>query len=616
MAIKRDIRYVNRDFSTLRDQLINYSKTYFPNTYNDFTPASPGMMFMEMAAYIGDVLSFYVDNQFQETFIQYARQTQNLYDLAYLLGYKPKATNAATTLLDIYQQVPTTTSASQEVPDYSYALQIPANTTITSTLNGNLNFLMTEKVDFSISSSLDPTEVIVYETAGNLPTYFLLKKTRKAISATVKSTSFSFSSPVPFDSRTITDDNIIGILDITDSVTGDKWYEVDYLAQDAIYESISNSNPNDPNYTQDPDVSNLLRIKQVQNRFATRLLNRTNLQIQFGSGNPYDTTEEIIPNPDNVGLGLPYGENKLTTAYAPTNFIFTNTYGIAPSNTTLVVRYLVGGGVESNAQANSLQNINTTGVSFVNFNIGNTNLANEIFGTLLVTNPVAASGGSDGDDINELRQNSLGSFQSQLRNVTFDDYVVRVLSLPAQYGTVAKVYAEKPKASSTSFNTVDLYVLSYNNTKKLTTASDALKRNINTYLSQYKMISDSIGIKDAFIINIGINFDIITLPGANSDEVMLKCILALQDEFNIDRWQINQPIILKNIFTLLDQIQGVQTVKTIQITNKVDSNLGYSDFAYDITAATDNNVIYPSLDPMIFEVKYPNTDIQGRVVPF
>jgi len=616
MAIKRDIRYINRDFSTLRDQLINYSKTYFPNTYNDFTPASPGMMFMEMAAYIGDVLSFYVDNQFQETFIQYARQTQNLYDLAYLLGYKPKATNAATTLLDIYQQVPATTLASQKVPDYSYALQIPANTTITSTLNGNLNFLMTEKVDFSISSSLDPTEVTVYETAGNLPTYFLLKKTRKAISATVKSTSFSFSSPVPFDSRTITDDNIIGILDITDSVTGDKWHEVDYLAQDAIYESISNSNPNDPNYTQDPDVSNLLRIKQVQNRFATRLLNRTNLQIQFGSGNPYDTTEEIIPNPDNVGLGLPYGENKLTTAYAPTNFIFTNTYGIAPSNTTLVVRYLVGGGVESNAQANSLQNINTTGVSFVNFNIGDTNLANQIFGTLLVTNPVAASGGSDGDDINELRQNSLGSFQSQLRNVTFDDYVVRVLSLPAQYGTVSKVYAEKPKASSTSFNTVDLYVLSYNNTKKLTTASDALKRNINTYLSQYKMISDSIGIKDAFIINIGINFEIITLPGANSDEVMLKCILALQNEFNIDRWQINQPIILKNIFTLLDQIQGVQTVKTIQITNKVDSNLGYSDFAYDITAATDNNVIYPSLDPMIFEIKYPNTDIQGRIVSF
>ena len=618
MAIRRDIKYVNRDFSSLRNSLISYAKTYFPNTYNDFTPASPGMMFMEMASYIGDVLSFYVDNQFQETFIQYSRQTQNLYDLAYMLGYKPKATNAATATLEIYQQLPGIPSGSPAVivPDYTYALQIPANTTVSSNLNSSLQFLITDKVNFAFSSSTDPTEVTVYETVGNAPTSFLIKKYRKAISATIKSTSFSFTNPVPFDSRIITDTNIIGILDITDATTGDKWYEVDYLAQDAIYESIDNANPNDPNYLQNPDVANLLRIKSVQNRFATRFLDKTNLQIQFGSGNPTDTTEVIIPNPDNVGIGLPDNQSKLTTAYAPTNFIFTNTYGISPSNTTLNVRYLVGGGVDANAQANSIQNLSTTAVTFISSNIVNTNLANQIFGTLLVTNPEAASGGSDGDDINEIRQNSLGSFQSQLRNVTFDDYVVRSLSLPSEYGTVAKVYATKPNAASRSISTIDLYVLSYNNIKNLTTASDALKRNLNTYLSQYKMINDSIGIRDAFIINIGVNFEIITIPGANSDEVLLKCILALQDIFNIDKWQINQPIILRNLYVALDQIEGVQTVKSIQIVNNVGEDQGYSNYAYDITAATANNVIYPSLDPMIFEVKYPNTDIQGKVVPF
>ena len=618
MAVRRDIKYVNRDFTSLRNSLITYAKTYFPNTYNDFTPASPGMMFMEMAAYVGDVLSFYVDNQFQETFIQYSRQTQNLYDLAYMLGYKPKATNAATATLEIYQQLPAVPSGSPavQVPDYSYALQIPSNTTVTSNLNASLQFLITDKVNFAFSSSTDPTETTVYQTAGGVPTYFLVKKYRSAISATIKTTAFSFTSPVPFDSRTITDTNIIGILDITDATTGDKWYEVDYLAQDAIYDSITNSNPNDPNYLQNPDVANLLRIKQVQNRFATRFLDKTNLQIQFGSGNPNDTTEEIIPNPDNVGLGLPDNQSKLTTAYAPTNFIFTNTYGIAPSNTTLNVRYLVGGGVDANAPANDIQDLNTSNVTFLNSNITDPNLAQQIFGTLLVTNPEAASGGSDGDDINELRQNSLGSFQSQLRNVTFDDYVVRSLSLPSEYGTVAKVYATKPNAASRSISTVDLYVLSYNNIKNLTTASDALKRNLNTYLSQYKMINDSIGIRDAFIINIGVNFEIITLPGANSDEVLLKCILALQDIFNIDKWQINQPIILRNLYVALDQIEGVQTVKSIQIVNKVGSDLGYSNYAYDITGATSNNIVYPSLDPMIFEVKYPNSDIQGKVVPF
>ena len=614
----RDIKYINRDFESFRSRLIEFSQTYFPATYNDFSSTSPGMMFMEQSSYVGDVLSFYLDNQFQETFIQYSRQTQNLYDLAYMLGYKPKATNAATAILEVYQQLPAVPSGSPavQVPDYTYALQIPSNTTVTSNLNGSIQFLTTNKVNFAFSSSTDPTEVTVYQTAGGVPTFFLVKKYTPAISATIKSTSFSFTSPVSFDSRTITDTNIIGILDIIDNTTGDKWYEVDYLAQDAIYETIANANPNDPNYLQNPDVANLLRIKQVQNRFATRFLNKTNLQIQFGSGNPTDTTEVIIPNPDNVGLGLPTNQSKLTTAYAPTNFIFTNTYGIAPSNTTLTVRYLVGGGVNSNVQANSLQTLNNNNVTFINSTINNTNLANQIFGTLLVTNPEAASGGSDGDDINEIRQNSLGSFQSQLRNVTFDDYVIRSLSLPSEYGTVAKIYATKPNAASRSISTIDLYVLSYNNVKNLTNASDALKRNLNTYLSQYKMINDSIGIRDAFIINIGINFEIITLPGANSDEVLLKCILALQDIFNIDKWQINQPVILRDLYVVLDQIEGIQTVKSVEIINKVGSNQGYSDYAYDISGATANNVIYPSLDPMIFEVKYPNSDIQGKVVPF
>jgi len=615
MSIKRDIKYTNRDFTSLRNSLIDYTKTYFPNTYTDFTAASPGMMFIEMAAYVGDVLSFYVDNQFQETFIQYSRQTQNLYDLAYMLGYKPKATTSAIADIELYQQLPATISGSVTIPDFSYALQIPSNTPISSIFSGSLAFLITDKTNFAVSSSTDPTEITVYQTAGGLPTYYLIKKIRKAISATVKTRSFSFSSPIPFDSRTITDDKIIGILDITDSTTGDKWYEVDYLAQDSIYETLTNSNPNDPNYLNNPDVSNLLRLKQVQNRFATRFLDKTNLQIQFGSGDPSDTTEQIIPNPDNVGLGLPTNQSKLTTAFAPTNFIFTNTYGIAPSNTTLVVRYIVGGGVSSNVQANALQDLNTNTVTFINSSLANNNLAQQIFGTLLATNPRAASGGSDGDNIEELRQNSLGSFQGQLRNVTFDDYVIRSLSLPAEYGTVAKVYASKPDATSRSISTIDLYVLSYNNTKQLTNASNGLKRNLNTYLSQYKMISDSIGIKDAFIINIGINFEIITTPGSNSDEILLKCILALKNIFDIDKWQINQPILLRDLFITLDAIDGIQTVKEINFVNKTDSTLGYSDYSYDISAATANNVIYPSLNPMIFELKYPDSDIQGKVVP-
>lgn len=615
MAINRDIKYVNRDFTSLRNSLVDYTKTYFPNTYNDFTPSSPGMMFMEMAAYVGDVLSFYVDNQFQETFIQYARQSQNLYDLAYMMGYKPKATTAATTQLDVYQQLPSKDlGGGNYVPDYSYALQIPEATPVTSNLSGSLQFIIQDKIDFASSGSMDPTTVTVYQTAGSVPTYFLLKKTRKAISADISTTSFTYTSPIPFSNNLIVNENIIGVLDIIDS-NGNEWYEVDYLAQDAVYDSIKNSNPNDPNLSSDTNIAYLLKTKQVAKRFATRFLNKTTLQLQFGSGNPGDTTEELIPNPDNVGLGLPSEQDKLTTAFSPTNYIFTNSYGIAPSNTTLTVRYLVGGGVSANAPASTLTILNTNNVKFINSTVANTTLASQIFGTLLVNNPEAATGGSDGDDINEIRQNSMGNFQNQLRNVTFDDYVVRSLSLPPIYGTISKVYASKPQSSSNSNNTLDLYVLSYNDNKELTTATPALKQNLATYLAEYKMINDAIGILDAFIINIGINFEIITLPSYNSDEVILKCISALKVAFNIDKWQINQPIMLKDLNILLDNIEGVQTVKKIEFTNKTGENLGYSDYSYDVLGATTNNVIYPSIDPMIFELKYPNTDIQGKVVP-
>ena len=191
--------------------------------------------------------------------------------------------------------------------------------------------------------------------------------------------------------------------------------------------------------------------------------------------------------------------------------------------------------------------------------------------------------------------------------------------MPAKYGVVSKAYIEPTKAQSLSAgesqSVLDLYMLSYNVNNQLTTSSPALKQNLITYLSQYRMVNDSVNIRDAFIINIGVNFDIITLPEYNSNEVLFDCIEVLKDYFAIDKWQINQPIILRNIYVLLDNIEGVQTVKNIEITNLVGENIGYSRYAYNVKGATQGNVIYPSLDPSIFEVKYPNQDIQGRVVP-
>ena len=616
-TLKRDIRYLNRDFSNLRSSLINFSRTYFPSTYNDFTPSSTGMLFIEMAAYVGDILSFYQDNQFQETFIQYARQNENVFGLAYQLGYKPKVTSPAIVDVDVYQQLPAITSGSITFPDYTYALKVGENTIVNST-NGT-SFILEDPIDFSISSSNDPTEVTVYQISGTQPTFYLLKKTRKAISATINTTTVSFGTPQKFSTSTINGTNIIGILDVFDS-DGNQWYEVDNLAQESVFTSIPNTPTNDPNLSGADDTPNLLKIQQVQRRFTSRFLNESVLQLEFGAGTTGDNDEEFTPNPDNVGLGLPFQKSKLTTAYSPLNFVLTNTYGIAPSNTTLTIRYLTGGGLTSNIDANTLTGINTNLTTFINSNISNTALAQTIFNSVASNNPIAASGGTAGDTLGEIRQNALGNYQNQLRTVTPQDYLIRVLSMPSSYGAVAKAYAQAAKLSDTALNeaptVLDLYVLSYNLNQNLRVASTALKQNIKTYLSQYKMINDSIKIKDAFIINIGIDYDVVVLPNYNNNEVLLRCNNALINQFNIEDWQINQPIIMRDLYVLLDRIEGVQTVKNIRIYNKTGTSLGYSNYSYDVEGALVNGIIYPSVDPMIFEVKYPNTDIKGRVVSF
>tara|TARA_Y100000592_G_scaffold37953_1_gene60067 strand:+ start:5255 stop:7111 length:1857 start_codon:yes stop_codon:yes gene_type:complete len=609
---KRNINYLNKDFADFRQQLINYSQTYFPTSYTDFSETSPGMMFMEQTAYVGDVLGFYIDNQVQENFIQYARQTTSLFDLAYMFGYKPKVTGLASTEVTFYQLVPAVLSASVYVPDYDYTLLIPENTTVNVPNTTTTTFTIEDPVDFSVSNSLDPTEVSIAQVAGGNPTYYLLSKTAKALSGTIKSVNFTFGAPQEFPTVIINDSSIAGIVDVFDA-DNNEYYEVDYLGQDMIYDSIRNTNVNDPNNYTDDDTPYILKLKSVQRRFNTRFLDSGSLQLQFGSGNNSNVDEEIVPNPMNVGLGLPYDIDKLTTAFSPTNFIFTDTYGIAPSNTTLTVRYYQGGGVRSNLNANQLTGIDTSGIKFNQQNL-NATTAQFVFDSIQVNNKLPASGGNNGDTAESIRQNVLSSYGTQLRNVTQDDYLVRALSMPPQFGVISKAYTAKPEARTKSTATLCIYVLSTNIDGNLTTASTALKTNLKTYLNEYRMIGDSIDIKDAYIINIAVDYEIITLPDYNSNEVLTRVNSNVQQFFQTDRWQINQPIILSELNNVINLVPGVQTCKKVIVSNKAGTTSGYSQYAYDIEGATQDGTIYPSMDYSIFEVKFPDNDIKGRTV--
>lgn len=595
---ERTIRYIDKDFTNFKDSLIEFSKTYFPDTYTDFTSTSPGMMFIEMASYVGDVLSFYQDNQIQETFTQFARQNPNLYQLAYMMGYKPKATSAAIADLEIFQTVNATIDGT---PNYSEAVSIPSNTIVESSIRKASSFIIQDFCDFSISSSTDPTEVSVFSTSGATPTKFLLKKTRQAMSATTSSITFNFGSYEKFPTVTIDDSNIISITDCVDS-NGNSWYEVPYLAQETV--ERSNINP-----TSGTDTPYLLSLLRTPRRFVTRFISPTKLQIQFGAGGATPLSDDtIVPNPSNVGQG---GANlQVSTAFAPSNFVFTNTYGTAPTNTSLTFTYLTGGGISSNAPANSLTNINTSGITGLPSSIA----------TVRCNNPEAASGGGAGDTPDMIRENSLRMFGTQHRSVTQNDYVARAFSMPGIYGNIAKIYMEPEKIENLNLHArpsvLDMYVLSYDSNKLLTTPSQTLKTNLSTYLSQYRMINDTISVKNGFVVNIAVDFSIVLRPNYSGNQVLNKCISALKDYFDIDKWQINQPIFLTDIRVLLDKIEGVQTVKSIEISNKAGESAGYSKYFYDVKGATQNDTVFPSQDPCIFEVKYPNSDIRGSVTNF
>lgn len=614
-----DIKYLNKDFNSFKADLIEYARSYYPTTYNDFTQASPGSMFIDMASYVGDVLSFYLDNQLQETFLQYAKQKNNLYTMAYMLGYRPRVTSAAIVNLDVYQQLPTKISGINVVPDFDYALTIQQGMQVKSNIDSSVLFYTPQKVDFTQSSSYDPTTIEVYTVDGtNTPTAYLLKKTVQAISGQVKTQAFSFGAAQRFATVNISDNNIISILSAVDS-DGNTWYEVPYLAQDYILTPVTNTAANYPNlYQYQNQVPFMMEKVSVPRRFVSRFRTDGTLEIEFGSGINSVADTAIIPNPNSVSVGLTGGGlSTLSSSFDPTNFVTTQTYGLAPKNTTITFQYLIGGGAKANALSNQLSEIVSYTVTGVNTSKQN---------TLLVNNPDPASGGGDGDTVDQLRLNIANEYPTQLRAVTQQDYLARTLSMPAQYGKVAKAYVTKDDATfhanmQTNGNLnqndqvlVSLYVLGLDSANHLADPSPALLRNIQTYLKEYRMLTDAINIKPGYIINIGCNFEIIIRPNYTSQDVIARCILALQDFFNVDKWQINQPIVLGDIYSTLDIVEGVQTVKTVQITNKSGVADGYSIYSYDISAGTLNGVIYPSLDPSIFEVKYQNTDIQGRVV--
>jgi phage-related baseplate assembly protein len=632
--VSRDVKYLNKDFASFRNSLIEFAQTYFPNTYNDFNESDPGMMFIEMASYVGDVLSYYIDEQFKESMLAFAEEKRTIYQIAQGYGYKPRQSSPASVTLNVFQTVPS--DPNDEVngkrqPNEDYCLTIPAGMQVTSD-NGTL-FRTVDDAIFSDSSSMSVRKEDIYEIddESNI-TKWLLQKSVKAVSGTTATDYITFGVAEKYKRVVLENSPVLEILSVTDS-DGNKWYEVPFLAQDTVYTDFQNTTNNSPDLVEGRNFAPfLLKLLKTSKRFKTFIRPDGKTEFRFGSGVAVGADEEIIPNPSNVGSNLPGTPSFLDTAFDPANFLNTETYGQCPTNTTLTVKYSYGGGIDDNVTAGSITSITLLTSQFDGSLTLDTNLKTQTKDSVAATNPDPATGGSGAETLEDVRGNALAYFQAQSRTVTKDDYITRVYSLPAKYGNVAKVYiiqdeqvaAAGQNESDPTFQpnplALNMYILGYNQTKKLVRVNQAVKENIKTYLSQYRMMTDAVVLKDAWICNIGIDFAIFTKKGFNKNEVLLGCVATLKKYFHNDRWQINQPIVLADVVNEIIDVEGVRTVvkpqegrdELIKITNKWGSP--YSNNIYDIQGSTFNGVVYPPVDPTIFEVKSPDIDIRGRVL--
>jgi hypothetical protein len=615
------VSYVNKDFAEFRIALINHAKQYFPNTVNDFNEASPGTMMIEMASYVGDALAFFADVNLQESFLSNVEERINLYNLSQGMGYKAKTVVPASVDLDVFQLIPSVGSGTNTKPDFRYGLYVKEGMQVQTSDKDAVPFYTKDAVDFRFSSSFDPTTITVYSVTGDGSIeYYLLKKKVRAVSGEVMTKTFQFSEPKIYDKIVLPKNNVTEILKVTDS-DNNVWYEVPYLSQDLVPTSIRNVPYNDPKLAQyRSSVPYMLCYKQTERRFVTRLRKDDLFELQFGSGLSSEADEEIVPNPMNVGIGLDYFERVADVSIDPMNFLYTRTYGSAPANTILTVQYAVANGVADNVSSNLITDIVTSEIVDP-IDTTDATVLNTIRGSLSINNPYPAFGGQNRKPLDNIRQEAMANFAAQNRAVTKEDYILRCFAMPAKYGGISKAYVEQDfqlgqwnEERTPNPFALNLYILASDSLGNPIPANEAIKENLRQYLRQYRLMTDAVNIKDPFLIDLGINVDVIVRPNENSNEVLLRCSEKLIELFKPEKLQINQPILLSSIRNELDRIDGVQSIQRIEFVNKVNINEGYAGNQYDVKTAIRGDILYPSLDPSLFRVPYPRRDILIRAV--
>mgnify|MGYP003133686185 CR=1 FL=1 len=598
MADKRQnvkINYLSRDFTSIKNDLVEYAKRYYPDTYRDFSDAGFGSLMVDAVSYIGDVLSFYLDYQANESFLVTAIEYNNVLKHGQSIGYRYEPRRASFGEVSLYILIPS--NSTNTGPDTSYIPTLRAGSTVS---NGGSVFTILQDVDFS-----DPANEVVVATTNTttgVPTQYAVKTTAQVVSGELRTKTIELGDFIRFRSVDIDDGSVTEIISVIDT-EGREYFEVDHLSQNTIYVPISNTDT-----TTNVQAPTIVKPFVVPRRFITRRT-QTTTSIIFGYGSDSQLSSPSLVEARDVVLDLHSKDHVIDRAMDPTILIKGDKFGVAPANTSLAVTYRVNTAENSNAAANSITQVANTNFEFKNRNTLNNGSIASVRGSLEVTNENPIQGDVTPPNLTELRQLILGAQASQNRAVTAEDFKTLVLSMPPKFGGIKRCTVVQDVDSN--LRNINIYVINQANNGTLETTNKILKENIKTWLNTKRMINDSVDILDAKVVNLGISFSAIANNNENKTAVYDRIQRRINDYFST-KLDIGESFSVTDLYSLINSVPGVVDTTFVRIFQKTGT--GYSSTVFNVKNFTspDGRFITAPKN-VIFEVRYPNADIEGTV---
>lgn len=605
----RQRRYLARDFDSFRQTLLDYARQYYPDRIQDFSEASIGGLFLDMAAYVGDNLSFYLDHLYGELNPETAIENGSIERALRSSGVAIAGSSPASVNVTVYIEVMTANSG-DDGPDISLLPVIKEGCLFTS--DSGIPFTLVDDIKFII----DPDENGEYiinpavkkkigrrRTDGAIVSYFL-SLDGLCVSGREARQVVSVGGFIPFRKIQLAQSNITEVVNVYDDY-GNTYYEVGALSHDVVYRNVLNSS-SDSSLVKDG-----LRVVHAPYRFTklTDLATRKTILV-FGGGSAASLEDDVIPDPTEFALPLPYSKTIKRTSLNPEKLLTTNTLGVISSDTNMTITYRHGGGLSHNISPNSLTTITSLTMDFPK-NPSNAD-AVKVRNSIEIGNAMMASGGEDALSSRELIALIPAVKNSQERIVTKEDLLARVYTMPSNLG---RVFRASIAANPNNPLSTQLFIISRDNSQRLIMSPDSLKINLRKYLNSYRMISDAIDVLDAQVVNLQLKFTVVVDPSLNRTSVLSVVLTKLQRQFEIRKMYIDQPIIISDITNTIYSTQGVVAVDSVELANisGVVDNRVYSDIFYDVKNNTKRQMLFPPMGG-IFEIRYPDVDIIAKVV--